>query len=187
MVSHHNSRYALLGLLTTGCKTGYEMKQMIDRSLNHFWKQSYGQIYPQLKKLIEDELVSVTTTPQEGKPDRKEYTITHEGMRVLQSWVDEPVKTFPSEKNEYLLKLFFSRHSDHSHTLLHLEQYEKDLKEQLSTYINIEKSIKDECKDHQDPLYWLLTLDFGKRKAQAAIEWCAYARETIMGSFGGND
>ncbi len=38
MARENMTRYAVLGLLTTTCRTGYDMKQMIDRSLNHFGK-----------------------------------------------------------------------------------------------------------------------------------------------------
>lgn len=36
MPRENMTRYAVLGLLTTDCRTGYDMKQMIDRNLNRF-------------------------------------------------------------------------------------------------------------------------------------------------------
>lgn len=53
MTKRNHTTYALLGLITAGYRTGYEMKRMIDQSLNHFWKISYGQIYPALRQLTE--------------------------------------------------------------------------------------------------------------------------------------
>ncbi|MDI5790569.1 hypothetical protein PO124_25330 [Bacillus licheniformis] len=35
----NHTTYALLGLITAGYRTGYEMKRMIDQSLNHFGNQ----------------------------------------------------------------------------------------------------------------------------------------------------
>jgi hypothetical protein len=40
------SRYALLGMLSLGPGSGYDLKKRIEGSLAHFWSESYGQIYP---------------------------------------------------------------------------------------------------------------------------------------------
>ena len=73
MKKYNDTTYALLGILTTEHRSGYDIKQFMDKSLNHFWKISYGQIYPTLKRLTEEGLAVVETTSQEGKPERKEY------------------------------------------------------------------------------------------------------------------
>src|SRR6267378_1332508 len=40
---------ALLGLLSLGSMSGYDIRQLISQSIGHFWSESYGQIYPGLK------------------------------------------------------------------------------------------------------------------------------------------
>ncbi|WP_181350854.1 PadR family transcriptional regulator [Thalassobacillus sp. CUG 92003] len=172
-----HTKYAVLGLLTTGCHTGYSIKQMIDGSLNHFWKISYGQIYPTLKKLTDEGLATAKDTAQSGKPDKKEYAITSAGKEALQTWLQSPVETLSTEKNEFLLKLFFSRHQPHETTLMHLEQYLAKLHERYETYQAIERMINETLFDKQDADYWLITLNYGKKTTQAAIEWC---EETIQ-------
>ncbi|WP_370512396.1 PadR family transcriptional regulator [Planomicrobium sp. CPCC 101110] len=84
------------------------MKQRIDGSLNHFWKISYGQIYPALKLLVDQGYARVKDTAQEGKPDKKEYEITPEGIEALKRWLAQPITELPVEKNELLLKLFLA-------------------------------------------------------------------------------
>ena len=42
---------ALLGLLSLKPMSGYEIKQMIEGSIGYFWRESFGQIYPTLKRL----------------------------------------------------------------------------------------------------------------------------------------
>ncbi len=116
MTKRNQTTYALLGLMTAGYRTGYEMKQMIDQSLHHFWKISYGQIYPALNQLTEAGLVTAAPAAQERKPDRKEYQITAEGKKALQSWLEEPIKEIATEKNEFLLKLFFCKQQKRSVT-----------------------------------------------------------------------
>lgn len=172
MSKQSDTKYAILGLLTTGCHTGYSIKQLIDRSLNHFWKISYGQIYPTLKQLVEEGLATVTGTSQDGKPDKKEYFLTPKGEQELQTWLQAPIKEIPTEKNEILLKLFFSRHQTNDVTIRHLTKYKENLQERYNTYDNIEQMIRLHSNKHEDAKYWLFTLDYGKRVTESAIEWC---------------
>ncbi|WP_143522374.1 PadR family transcriptional regulator, partial [Pseudomonas sp. 2822-17] len=62
----NDTTYAILGILTTECKSGYAIKQLIDQSLYHFWKISYGQIYPTLKVIVQEGLAEVRTSTKEG-------------------------------------------------------------------------------------------------------------------------
>ncbi|SOC35629.1 PadR family transcriptional regulator [Ureibacillus acetophenoni] len=172
MSKKSDTKYAILGVLTTGCRTGYAIKQLIDRSLNHFWKISYGQIYPVLKQLVDEGLATVTDSSQDGKPDKKEYFLTEKGVLELQTWLLAPIKDIPTEKNELLLKLFFSRHQTNDVTILHLNDYKEKLQERYNTYLNIEQSILLYSSDNEDAKFWLFTLDYGKRIAKSAIEWC---------------
>lgn len=40
MKKYNDTTYAILGILTTDCRSGYEIKQFIDNSLNHFGKSA---------------------------------------------------------------------------------------------------------------------------------------------------
>src|SRR5260370_38491835 len=70
---------ALLGLLSLGPMSGYDIRQLIPRSIGHFWSESYGQIYPGLKRLAAAGLVEKKTQRRKGKPDRHVYSLTPEG------------------------------------------------------------------------------------------------------------
>ncbi len=107
MSKYNDTTYAILGILTTSCRSGYAIKQFIDQSLTHFWKISYGQIYPALKLITEEGLAELQTHQQPGKPDRHDYILTDKGKDVLKSWLEQPVVQMPFERNEVLLKLFF--------------------------------------------------------------------------------
>ncbi|MFS0647428.1 PadR family transcriptional regulator [Siminovitchia sp. 179-K 8D1 HS] len=180
MKKYNHTTYAILGILTTECKSGYAIKQLIDQSLNHFWKISYGQIYPTLKLIVEEELATVHISSQEGKPDRKEYHLTQKGKIVLKDWLEKPVEQIPVERNEILLKLFFGRHRSKENTLLHLEEYKRKLEERYETYSRIEQMISTNKHDKEDARYWLFTLDYGKRITMAAIEWCDETMEQFL-------
>lgn len=176
MTKVNHTKYAILGLLTTGCHSGYSIKQMIDESLNHFWKISYGQIYPTLKQLVEEGLATATETSQVGKPNKKEYFLTSEGDQALQGWLNSTIQSIPTEKNEFLLKLFFGRHQPADVTINHLDNYSEKLRERFNTYDSIENMIVGTLMEQADSQFWLMTLDYGKRTTQAAIEWCEVSK-----------
>ena len=172
MKKTNQTRYAILGILTTGCRTGYQIKQMIDNSLNHFWKISYGQIYPTLKQLVEDGLATVQDSVQEGRPDKKEYFLTAKGEEELRNWLQFPLEDIPINKNEVLLKLFFGRHQAITTTVAFIQNYQEILQKRYNTYEGIEATIQSFSLDNADAQYWLFTLDYGKRVAAAEIGWC---------------
>ena len=180
MKDYNHTTYAILGILTTECKSGYAIKQLIDHSLNHFWKISYGQIYPTLKLLVAEGLAEVHSSSSPGKPDKKEYFLTAKGIDVLKNWLEQPIKQLPTERNEILLKLFFGRHQAKENKAALLQNYMQDLKVRYQTYLSIEESISHHIDPGEDSVYWLLTLDFGKRTTKAAIDWCESALEKFL-------
>jgi DNA-binding PadR family transcriptional regulator len=98
--------WAVLGLIALEPSSGYDVKRIIDRSIRHFWAASYGQIYPELKRLSDGGLVTGVDSPR-GERRRTVYTITDAGMERLKEWLRRPPEV--SElRDEGLLKLFFS-------------------------------------------------------------------------------
>ena len=178
MKSYNDTTYAILGILTTECRSGYAIKQLIDRSLQHFWKISYGQIYPTLKLISREGLAEVRTSASNGRPDKNEYYLTAKGLEVLKNWLEQPIELFPTERNEVLLKLFFGHHQSEESQLLLLQNYKEALEGRYQTYITIEQAIQQ--KASEDLKYWLFTLDHGKRTTQATIEWCDFTLEQLQ-------
>lgn len=177
---YNDTTYAILGILTTECKSGYAIKQIMDQSLNHFWKISYGQIYPTLKLIVQEELAEVRTLSSQGRPDRNEYHLTSKGIEVLKNWLEQPIEHFPIERNEVLLKLFFGRFQTQEKQVFLLQTYKKELDRRYQTYITIEQAIINQNYNDEDSKYWLLTLDYGKRITKAAIEWCVFTLENKL-------
>jgi DNA-binding PadR family transcriptional regulator len=98
--------YVILGMVSTTPRSGYEIKAAVDESTRRFWAASYGQIYPELKRLSDGGLVTGVDSPR-GERRRTVYTITDAGMERLKEWLRRPPEV--SElRDEGLLKLFFS-------------------------------------------------------------------------------
>jgi DNA-binding PadR family transcriptional regulator len=96
----------ILGLLSRENLSGYDIKLEVDESTRFFWAASYGQIYPELKRLEEEGLVEGADTPQGGRA-RRVYRITDAGRRSLASWIMDTGSTVEL-RHEGLLKLFFA-------------------------------------------------------------------------------
>jgi len=98
--------WALLGLLALGERSGYDIKRAIDRSIRHFWAASYGQIYPELKRLEEAGWVAGKDAGRGGR-SRRVYRITAQGRRELDGWL-HGYETRIELRDESLLRLFFA-------------------------------------------------------------------------------
>lgn len=98
--------YVILGMVRKEPRSGYEIKALVDRTTRFFWAASYGQIYPELKRLAEAGLVAGSDSPTGGRK-RTVYEITADGEEELKAWLRQPPQTFEM-REEGLLKLFFA-------------------------------------------------------------------------------
>jgi PadR family transcriptional regulator AphA len=166
---------ALLGLLSLGPMSGYDIRQLIPQSIGHFWSESYGQIYPALKRLAAAGLVEKKVERKKGKPDRHLYSLTPAGRMQLQQWLKLPPADEPP-RNELLLKLFFgarvSPAVSRDHVVSCMAAHERTLK----VYAAMSRQLqKDQPNDPQLP-YWLMTLSFGRHRSAALVKW---SKETL--------
>jgi DNA-binding PadR family transcriptional regulator len=95
----------ILGLLAWRPRTGYEIKQVTDQSTRFFWGASYGQIYPELRRLEVAGLVESREEPR-GRVPRRVFSLTKAGQRALDEWLEAPDESY-EVRDEGLLKLFF--------------------------------------------------------------------------------
>jgi DNA-binding PadR family transcriptional regulator len=98
--------YVILGMVSREPRSGYEIKAVVDETTRFFWTASYGQIYPELKRLSEARLVSGVDSPTGGRK-RTVYEITADGEAELKAWLRQPPRTYEM-REEGLLKLFFA-------------------------------------------------------------------------------
>src|SRR5262245_33185951 len=96
----------ILGMLAARPRSGYEIKQLVDSSARFFWSASYGQIYPELKRLEDAGLVSGNDASQ-GARQRRIYNLTAKGKRAAREWIAQPPEVLET-RDEGLLKLFFA-------------------------------------------------------------------------------
>ena len=174
----NTSRYAILGVLSLGAMSGYDVKKLIEQSIAHFWSESYGQIYPILNRLAVDGLAARRREAQRGKPDRHVYSLTAKGREELARWLAHPARP-EAFRNELLLKLFLGGAGPVADSVAQIEHYRKRQRELLDTYRQIERRLLKNMKGHPDLPYWLITLHYGQRRATAMLAWCDETRATL--------
>jgi len=166
----NRSRFALLGLLGLQPMTGYEIKGWIAESIGYFWSESYGQIYPQLKKLVTDGLARVEAVPDEART-KKRYHITEAGREALETWLKEPTPPVPL-RLEFLLKIFFGHQTEVAHTV-DLLRHEAEQAQELETALEAIQARFDQNCDPTLPVNQmsLITIDYGLGLARHTRTW----------------
>lgn len=166
---------ALLGVLSLGPMSGYDIRQLIAQSIGYFWSESYGQIYPGLKRLAAAGFVVKKTERRKGTPDRHVYSLTAAGREQLRQWLKGPVAE-EVPRNELLLKLFFGAQVPSSVSREHVRAYLELHEKKLETYGALTKGLrKQRIPDSQMP-FCLMTLSMGRHRSAAMVKW---SRETL--------
>jgi DNA-binding PadR family transcriptional regulator len=169
-----SSSEVLLGLLTIQPMSGYDLGQVIRTSVGHFWRESYGQIYPNLKRLAAEGLATAITERHKGKPDRRIYSITGKGREQMAKWLAvEPQLEIP--RNELLLKLFFGAQVAPEIHIGYLERMVEEESALLKQFKEAEREIAG-IKQYPGAPYWRMTARFGQLELEAHLRW---AKETL--------
>lgn len=178
MARSNRTRYTVLGTLTHGPRSGYDIKKFIEGSIGNFWRESYGQIYPTLRQLATQGLVTREVAKQKGKPDRYIYAITDAGRAEFREWLAEPAEP-EIPRIEILLKLFFGTEMSGEVAVRHIERFRRDLDEGVEGCRRTEELLRTHRKDHPALPFWLLCLRQGILVQRALLEWCDEAEETL--------
>jgi PadR family transcriptional regulator AphA len=155
----------VLGLLALGPRSGYDIKTVVDRSTRFFWAASYGQIYPELRRLEADGLVSGEDSPSGGR-GRRVYELTDAGRQALEEWLLGPTTTI-EYRDESLLRLFFADVLPREQALELLEGRRRGHEE----YLDVLRAI-EALPGGRDPDFVDLVLRWGIDFNEWGRQWC---------------
>jgi DNA-binding PadR family transcriptional regulator len=99
----------ILSFLRLRPRSGYDIKRAVGISTQFFWGASFGQIYPELRRLEQAGLVELES--EGGGRRRKTYRLSAAGERALDDWLRAESSLF-QYRDEGLLRLFFSDLTD---------------------------------------------------------------------------
>ena len=166
----------ILGLLSHEDLTGYDIKKRIDGAISFFWKGSFGNIYPALKDMESQKLITKQTSTSGGR-EKITYHITKEGMNRLAEWLRED-QAINELRYETLLKLFFGGAEDKKVSVHNIEVFEEQVRNDLELLKNFAGSLENSLYN-EDHLYFYLTITFGIETYEAYLKWCAKAKKML--------
>ncbi|WP_051760578.1 PadR family transcriptional regulator [Herbidospora cretacea] len=162
-------RHALLGLLSEGPASGYDLLKLFENSLANVWPATQSQLYGELGRLADAGLITVRS---EGARGRKEYAVTEAGREELRHWLLD-VKPAPIRRYEMLLRVFFFGQISTDDAIAYLREQQQAAEAAAEHLAEIGKMIAH----HQDnfTVYGRLALEWGVRSNRLHQEWAEWA------------
>lgn len=170
--------YAMLGILSYGPMTGYNLKKVFDKSISQVWVASLSQMYRELSLLEKKGYVSSCIEKQEDRPDKKIYTITEAGENAFNNWLrDFPEKLSFPHRDAFMLRIFFGSKLEPEEIKTQLQRFITEKKQYLKMLNEIEKSFSQRRGDFlqesagKEELFWHFTIKRGKMTLKTVIRW----------------
>lgn len=176
--------YAILGLLATQPRTGYDLARRMKTPIGYMWTAQHSQIYPELARLEADQLVRSTVIAGPGPRDTKRYRITAAGRRALQAWVDSPLDEVA--RSEFMLRIRSLWLLSPERARAFIVKQQRRYLGRLEVYAEEEASFALEPGDPTDPstptFAEYATLRYGIMRAHDTIAWCDWLLEQLTDS-----
>ena len=163
-----STEVAVLGLLTDGERSGYDLLRAAEQSVGFFWTPAKTQLYAVLRKLVENGFATSRRVRQTDRPDKTLYRISYAGLERLRTGLEQVGSTV--NRNPLELRIFYGAHRPREAVIADLERVRDHQREHLAELERIEKTF-----DHEQYLFQHLTLLRGKETALADIRWAEQA------------
>jgi len=160
-----NLRYFVLGLLAQQPMSGYDIKRFLKGLSWLIGSPSSGSLYPILRTLLEEQLVTVEIVPGVDRPPRKIYSISEGGRQALQTWVEQPsVPNTPLKA--FAMRLFLADNFSPATLIAQLRQRRTQVAAHQAELANMIK-LMDEGSD----MGLLMAMEYGSALAEAELSW----------------
>jgi len=166
----------ILGMLRLAPRSGYDIKRVVDNSTRFFWAASYGQIYPELKRLERAGLIEGESDPA-GNRRRVVYSLTSAGETALHEWLVSPSLSYEL-RDEGFLKLFFAGALDTAEALELVRAIRAGYERGLTRLREIEPRARERGGFPYEVLRWGLAAN------QFHLERCAELERRLEGEEG---
>lgn len=166
-------KHGILGLLNYGDMTGYDIMRVFKDSLSFFWTAQTSQIYRELQTLKKNGWVTDENILQNGKPDKKLFSITESGKEELNRWLLDEDTGFET-KSPLLMKTFFRGERNIDENIEFFKQVKKDSSGIISDNQSLSENVEMYEKVIQNPekaLYWKMTMEYGIMYMRMLHEW----------------
>lgn len=168
-MKHASTSFVILGLLLDGPLSGYDIKKLIGLRFRFFWDESYGQIYPELKRMAENGLVELLPSEGSGRP-RKKYRITSGGLETFKQWLNTPPEK-ERLRMEFLMKFLYAPLIEPQNLELYLEAFRQRKAEELNMLKHVREEMEGIIEDSPNHFFILQAVKLGIDVNRAYFEW----------------
>ncbi|HTI13605.1 MAG TPA: PadR family transcriptional regulator [Dictyobacter sp.] len=178
------AEYTLLGLLTIRPMHGYEMFQHFENGvLGQIVHLEMSQMYAFLKKLERLQYIEAEIELQGARPPRKIFHLTTEGQQTFRSWLQDPVQKPRDIRILFLIKLYFTRRFQPSHTISLIQQQIIACQQFLEN-LQSQQIISDTSIENEDIAFFEhVVIRSRTYQTQALLEWLnELQRDAVRGS-----
>jgi DNA-binding PadR family transcriptional regulator len=177
--------HAILVSLCEHSGSGYELTRRFDRSIGYFWSATHQQIYRTLRTMEADGWVSAKVVVQQGRPDKKVYTVSDAGRSELTRWIAAPLGGTGSTgagSRELAVKLRGAAYGDRAALREQVVALRAERAQLLDTYRGFEKKqFPDPTALRDNALHQYLVLRGGIRTEEGTIDWLDEVASALEG------
>jgi DNA-binding PadR family transcriptional regulator len=159
------SEYVVLGLLSFGEKSGYELFRFAEQSVGFIWAPAKSQIYKVLPRLARTGLASARHVEQAKRPDKQLYKLTRVGRRALRQWLGDAAGD--DDPDVYRLKIFFGREAPAGALAAQVAAYREVMGRRLAQYEELDRRLPRNERN----AYPLKVLALGLERTRATVSW----------------
>lgn len=164
--------HALLVSLSERAGSGYELARRFDKSIGYFWSATHQQIYRVLKRMEDSGWVTVESVSQQGKPDKKVYSVAPAGRAELARWIAEPTVSIPA-RDELGVKIRGAAYGDLAAIRAEVTRHRAQHAQRLAEFELSEKKFFPVPEQLSGAaLHQYLVLRGGIRTEAGYVEWC---------------
>lgn len=176
-------KHGLLGFLDyNGPMTGYDLNKIFISMFWYIWPAQRSQIYHELRSMENSGWVSSNIIYQTGKPNKKEYTITEEGIVELKKWlIQHNINDQLKIKSVFLMKIFFSGRNEIMDNMSMIQSFKKECVELLEI-LEFGDEIVDYSSDigfAKNRVYPEAVHDFEEDYLKMCVEWADKTIENL--------
>lgn len=181
-------KHGILGLLNYGSMSGYELNSVFKESLSFFWSAQTSQIYRELETMEKNGWVENELVIQEGRPNKKLYSLTDEGKTEYHNWLsnsESDIENSMKIRSAFLMRVFFAGELSDEDAIKLIEDYLKECLKTAERLTLVEGVIDGFSTLTQNAdkrsKYWKLTALYGEAYYTAEITWAKKAIEILRG------
>jgi DNA-binding PadR family transcriptional regulator len=166
-------RHFILGLLTQQPMSGYDIKRFLQGLSWLVGSPSGGSLYPVLRSLRAEDLVTVEVVPGVDRPPKKIYTITQAGRKELRTWIEQPAAA-KAPLRAFVMRLLLASLFSPASLTSHLQHRRAQVAAHQQALCQAAGSPED--REHYGRF---LAMDYGLAMASAELAWLDRALDEL--------